>query len=116
MSRFIDNINIQWEPGKVTDMWVEPGSAQEKVLGRSGQVKYTNPPEYFTLRGTRYKYGNHSIERTSGPQDGEVFRLACPVGPEGDLLGEWVWVCEQKPGEWVRVLIPAEMRDAPFVA
>jgi hypothetical protein len=103
---------IQWEDGQVTDMYIEPGSAQEELFGKSGLIKFANPPEHFTLRGVRYKSLRQSVTYTKGSRDGEKWHCA----QRADLTEAKrpIWVCESIPGEFIQAFIPLEMGNESF--
>lgn len=108
----IDDDAIQWEEEKVTDMYVDPGSAQEELFGKSGLVKYVNPSEYFTLRGIRYRFLRQTVTYTKGIRDGEQWHCC----QRADLpKGRPIWVCEAIPGEFIQAFVPVEMESEPFV-
>jgi hypothetical protein len=101
---FENSDNIQWEEGEVT--LTSPDSI-------FGEVEFLNPPKFFTLRGIRYRFLKHSITMRGGNKDGEVWLRAQKT--DNGEKSEYVWVCEDKPGEFVQVFIPFEMRAEPFV-
>lgn len=105
---------IQWEDGPVTDMLIEPGSAQESIFGQSGWVKYANPPEYFTLRGARYKFCQQTVTYRGGGKDGEKWHCAQRADAPKDKRRH-LWVCESVPGEFIQAFVPVEMESEPFV-
>ena len=102
---FENNDSIQWDEREVTL------TSPHSILG---EVKYLNPPKFFQLRGVRYRYLNMTKTRVGGEKDGANWHLAQKT--DNGEKSKCVWVCEAKPGEFVEVFIPVELKDAPFVA
>lgn len=98
MNEFENSDQIHWDEQEVTT------TSPDSVLG---EVKYLNPPRFFTLRGVRYEFLNMSITKLGSANDGEKWYLSCRVDRD---YGESVWVSESRDGEFVQMLIPIGLR------
>jgi len=69
------------------------------------QHEYT----FFSLRSIRYRYGNMTVGKVGGEQDGIEWHMAL------NRENECVWVSEDEPGEFVQAYILKEHKNHPIV-